>query len=179
MLTENRFDTDDLMTGLEVELNLVDDAGDSALKNAEVLEAIAALEQTGQLQRQCGRVQSVQLVDDALQLTLDHAGATRTLQADLVIQTVGLNTDVRRTQHRLVRQLQTNAHSTADPLGLGAQADGTGRLRHDGSSWPHLFAIGSLGRGTLWESTAMPEIRQQARHLADRLLDGQELRPPQ
>jgi gamma-glutamyl:cysteine ligase YbdK (ATP-grasp superfamily) len=41
MLREARFDTDDPMTGLEVELNLVDDAGDPALKNAEVLEAIA------------------------------------------------------------------------------------------------------------------------------------------
>ena len=29
------------MTGLEVELNLVDERGDPALKNAEVLEAIA------------------------------------------------------------------------------------------------------------------------------------------
>ncbi len=41
MLREARFDTDDPMTGLEVEFNLVDDAGDPALKNAEVLEAIA------------------------------------------------------------------------------------------------------------------------------------------
>ena len=41
MLREARFDTDDPMTGLEVELNLVDDAGDPALKNAEVLEEIA------------------------------------------------------------------------------------------------------------------------------------------
>src|SRR5690348_4211578 len=41
MLSEDRFHTDDPMTGLEVELNLVDDAGDPALKNAEVLEAIA------------------------------------------------------------------------------------------------------------------------------------------
>jgi gamma-glutamyl:cysteine ligase YbdK (ATP-grasp superfamily) len=41
MLTENRFHTDDPMTGLEVELNLVDDAGDPALKNAEALAAIA------------------------------------------------------------------------------------------------------------------------------------------
>lgn len=41
MLREARFDTDDPMTGLEVELNLVDDRGDPALKNAEVLEAIA------------------------------------------------------------------------------------------------------------------------------------------
>ena len=44
MLREARFDTDDPMTGLEVELNLVDDQGDPALKNAEVLEAIASPE---------------------------------------------------------------------------------------------------------------------------------------
>ena len=42
MLREERFDTDDPMTGLEVELNLVDERGDPALKNAEALEAIAS-----------------------------------------------------------------------------------------------------------------------------------------
>ena len=42
MLREARFDTDDPMTGLEVELNLVDERGDPALKNAEALEAIAS-----------------------------------------------------------------------------------------------------------------------------------------
>jgi gamma-glutamyl:cysteine ligase YbdK (ATP-grasp superfamily) len=41
MLREARFDTDDPMTGLEVELNLVDDHGDPALKNTEALAAIA------------------------------------------------------------------------------------------------------------------------------------------
>src|SRR6476469_9087398 len=41
MLREARFDTDDPMTGLEVELNLIDDLGDPALKNAEALAAIA------------------------------------------------------------------------------------------------------------------------------------------
>ncbi len=41
MLRESSFDTDDPMTGMEIELNLVDDAGDPAMKNAEVLEAIA------------------------------------------------------------------------------------------------------------------------------------------
>ncbi|NYD41575.1 glutamate-cysteine ligase family protein [Nocardioides panaciterrulae] len=41
MLRESRFDTDDPMTGLEVELNLVDELGDPALKNDEALEAIA------------------------------------------------------------------------------------------------------------------------------------------
>jgi gamma-glutamyl:cysteine ligase YbdK (ATP-grasp superfamily) len=41
MLSEAAFDTDDPMTGLEVELNLVDDLGDPALRNAEMLAAIA------------------------------------------------------------------------------------------------------------------------------------------
>src|SRR3954453_11388670 len=41
MLSEELFHTDDPMTGLEVELNLVDEAGDPALENAEALGAFA------------------------------------------------------------------------------------------------------------------------------------------
>lgn len=41
MLRESAFDTDDPWTGVEVELNLVDEAGDPALRNDEVLDAIA------------------------------------------------------------------------------------------------------------------------------------------
>jgi len=41
MLREAHFDTDDPLTGMEVELNLVDEAGDPALRNAEALDAIA------------------------------------------------------------------------------------------------------------------------------------------
>ena len=41
MLRDSVFDTDDPMTGLEVELNLVDDDADPALKSADVLAAIA------------------------------------------------------------------------------------------------------------------------------------------
>jgi gamma-glutamyl:cysteine ligase YbdK (ATP-grasp superfamily) len=41
MLRESRFDFDAPMTGLEIELNLVDEHGDPALKNAEALEEIA------------------------------------------------------------------------------------------------------------------------------------------
>lgn len=41
MLSESVFDTDDPMTGLEVELNLVDESGEPALRNDDVLAAIA------------------------------------------------------------------------------------------------------------------------------------------
>jgi uncharacterized NAD(P)/FAD-binding protein YdhS len=148
----------------------------------QVREMMTTLEQNGRLRRQRGRMQSIELVDDALLLTLapSHTGQPQMLSADLVIQTTGLNTDVRRTNDRLVSQLLTNAHILPDPLGLGVLASPDGHLLHggrhqggqhpDGTYWPHLFALGSLLRGTLWESTAMPEIRQQARHLADQLL---------
>jgi gamma-glutamyl:cysteine ligase YbdK (ATP-grasp superfamily) len=41
MLRESRFDIEDPMTGMEIEFNLVDDAGRPASKSAEALEAIA------------------------------------------------------------------------------------------------------------------------------------------
>src|SRR6188508_971229 len=40
MLVDSRFDADDPQTGLEIELNLVDDEEEPALRNMEVLEAL-------------------------------------------------------------------------------------------------------------------------------------------
>lgn len=144
----------------------------------QINQTIGMLEKNGRLQRQRGRMQSVRCDGNGgLQLQVTHAGsATELLQADLVIQTVGLDTDVRRTPHPLIRQLVTNGHVTPDPLGMGLRATADGRLQHDDKPWDRLFAMGSLLRGTLWESTAMPEIRQQARGLAERLLAEQPAR---
>ncbi len=41
MLSESRFESERPMAGLEIELNLVDDAGDPSMRNAEVLAAIS------------------------------------------------------------------------------------------------------------------------------------------
>ncbi len=41
MLAEHRFDADHPLTGLEIEFNLVDDAADPAMRNSDVLAAIA------------------------------------------------------------------------------------------------------------------------------------------
>ncbi|WP_266156937.1 FAD/NAD(P)-binding protein [Dyella silvatica] len=138
----------------------------------QVNNTLDTLEHDGRLQRYRGRMQQVACSDGRLQLQILRRGgnAPTTMHADLVIQTVGLDTDVRRTQHTLVRQLVTNGHIRADPFGLGCHATPDGRLQQPGDTVPRLFAIGSLLRGVLWESTAMPEIRQQARVLADQLL---------
>ncbi|MDQ6646459.1 MAG: FAD/NAD(P)-binding protein [Pseudomonadota bacterium] len=136
----------------------------------ENAEAMAALVADGRLDRQTGRLQSVTLIDNGLQVTTHHAGSARVQVADLVIQASGLNHNVLDANHRLMNQLLTNAHVKPDPLDLGLCGSVDGHLRHDGTHWPHFFAIGSLLRGALWESTAMPEIRRQARNISRQLL---------
>lgn len=137
----------------------------------QVQQQVQALEREGRLRRVCGRLVGAQPAQGRVRLTLRHAGNCSTLDADLAIQTVGLDTDVRGTAHPLMRQLVTNGHVTPDPFGLGCQATMEGQLCREGKPWPRLFGIGSLLRGARWESTAMPETRLQARLLAGRLLE--------
>lgn len=140
----------------------------------QVHESLAVLEREGRLRRQRGQLYRVETEGDGLRLELHphdrDASKLQTLHAELVVQSVGMDFDVARTPHTLMRQLVVNRHVLPDPLGLGCQATPQGRLLHEGGTWSRLFAIGSLLRGTLWESTAMPEIRQQARTVADQLL---------
>lgn len=133
---------------------------------------IAALESEGRLHRSRGRMHAVHLdLDGSLRVTRSHPGEPAADEHyDVVVQTVGLNTDTLRTEHALVRQLVDEGVVAADPLGLGFAADADGRLREPGSRQQgQLFAIGSMLRGALWESTAIPEIRKQAQSLATAL----------
>ena len=58
-----------------------------------------------------------------------------------------------------------------DPLALGINALPTGEvLRYRGGPVGWLFTLGATLKGVLWESTAVPEIRVQARALAETLL---------
>ena len=58
------------------------------------------------------------------------------------------------------------------PHGIGVHTDAvSGQVKSAaGSPVAGLFAIGPLRRGTLWESTAVPEIRDQAQQLATLLV---------
>jgi uncharacterized NAD(P)/FAD-binding protein YdhS len=137
----------------------------------QVERQVLALEREGRLQRVSGRVTGARPWQGRVELETWHAGTRTPLLADLAIQTIGLDTDVRNTLHPLMRQMVTNGHVTPDPLGLGCQATPDGHLCHDGTPWPRLFGIGSLLRGARWESIAMPEIRLQARMLASKMLE--------
>ncbi|UPG95260.1 FAD/NAD(P)-binding protein [Luteibacter aegosomatissinici] len=139
----------------------------------QVNKKIHELEAAGKLHRLRGRMQSVSLrMDGDLDVVRRFTGKDDVVTEtyDIVIQTVGLNTDTLRTDHTLMRQLVIDGLVTPDRQGLGLSAQPDGHLLDgDGKPRGNLFAIGSLLRGALWESTAIPEIRKQAQSLATML----------
>jgi uncharacterized NAD(P)/FAD-binding protein YdhS len=70
-------------------------------------------------------------------------------------------------QEPLLRQMQAAGLLSGHPSGIGvAAAPNGGILRADGRPIGWLWAIGPLLRGVQWESTAIPEIRDQAAGVA-------------
>jgi len=140
----------------------------------QVNKKVHELEGAGKLHRLRGRMQSVSLrMDGDLDVVRRFTGKDDVVTEtyDIVIQTVGLNTDTLRTDHTLMRQLVIDGLVTPDRMGLGLSAQPDGHLLDgDGKPRGNLFAIGSLLRGALWESTAIPEIRKQAQSLANLLV---------
>jgi uncharacterized NAD(P)/FAD-binding protein YdhS len=98
--------------------------------------------------------------------TAAPAFETRLENADVVVQATGMETDARGTNHSLVRSLLESGLARADPLGLGLVTDADGRLIGERATISPVLALGAMRRGMQWESTAIPEIRQQARRIA-------------
>jgi uncharacterized NAD(P)/FAD-binding protein YdhS len=92
------------------------------------------------------------------------------LLVDGVVNAIGPAWDCRRGDNALLRHLLATGAATPGPvgLGLGTTADGT-VLGRDGRPSEHLVTLGSLRRGELWETIAVPELRTQAAELAERL----------
>lgn len=138
----------------------------------QTAETIQALRDSGRLSVIAGRVRRVE-GRAPLELTYRSRddGIERTLLADLVIQATGLQTKVERTTHPLLRQLLRDGLVRVDPLGLGIETDAHGRVTDaEGHAVPRLRAVGTLLRGTLWECTALPEIRTLGAKIARDLL---------
>lgn len=56
------------------------------------------------------------------------------------------------------------------PLGIGVSTDGGRLLDARGNPERPLFTLGAPRRGELWETTAIPEIRNQAKEIAEAVL---------
>ena len=138
-----------------------------------VADRIAAARDSGQLRIRAGRIREYRLRPDGLIDIvyrprfgdgLDHVTAAR------VVNCAGPDADYSRIRDPLVRSLLANGMVRPDPLCLGLDVTGNcALLGRDGSISRRLFAVGPVTKGTFWEMTAVPDIRQQAEFLAGQL----------
>ena len=76
-----------------------------------------------------------------------------------------------RSANPLLQGLIGDNIARTDALGLGLSVDSESRvISPNGSAHPALFAVGSLTRGTRWEITAIPEMREQAGAVVRKML---------
>jgi uncharacterized NAD(P)/FAD-binding protein YdhS len=131
----------------------------------EVGASIAALEAEGRLIRHAGRVVSIAEQDGRIALRYRPRGARTlaVLAVDVAIPTTGPVMDVRALEDPLVRSLLASGLARPGPHGLGFATAADGAVL--GPLEDRLWTLGGLRRGDLWESTAIPEIRVQAREL--------------
>ena len=97
-------------------------------------------------------------------------GRTRSWEADRIVAATGPDPDA--ATNPLVASLIEMGLARPGPQGIAIDvAPATGRVlgRREELRLP-LFTIGPLRRGVIWESIAMPEIRDQAARLATHLL---------
>jgi len=103
------------------------------------------------------------------------------LRVATVLNCAGQCSSVASSTDPLIRSLVDGGLAVAGPLRLGLDTDLDGRLVDaEGRTTAPLWTLGSLRRGTLWETTAIPEIRDQAAALAKVLLGappGSDRRP--
>jgi uncharacterized NAD(P)/FAD-binding protein YdhS len=108
---------------------------------------------------------------ERLRIRVSQHGSGTDLAAGWLINATGPGTDLTQTADPLFRDLFSRGLARPDPLRLGLDATPDGAvLDAAGTPSPSLFTLGPTLRGIRYETTAIPEIRDQAAALARRLI---------
>ncbi|WP_395775320.1 FAD/NAD(P)-binding protein [Agrobacterium pusense] len=139
----------------------------------EVHDAFDRLLSDGVLTIHAGYLQAIDEQEESISIRyrLRHTQTIKELQVDWVINCTGMER-AGIGHSRLLESMRSDGVLRLDSFGLGVEVDGDSRLlRTDGQAWPGLFAVGALTAGRFWEITAVPDIRIQARDIAQFITD--------
>ena len=132
----------------------------------EVAAVVDDARRAGMLHVHAGRIQRIVECPDKLKIEVRlRSQEAITLSAHRVINCTGSEQDYRRVDSQLLRSLFRKGWLQSNPQGIGVRAGENGKIL------PWLYAIGPMRIGGLLETTAVPEIREQASALAKTLLE--------
>ena len=126
----------------------------------------------GRLRIVRGKVEAIEPCESGLRVRIETAdGQSNSLAAGLAINCTGPRMQFSTSEAPLFQNLLRRGLVRPDALDMGVDAgDDLAIIGRDGRSSRCLFALGPLLKGTLWETTAVPELRGQAMQLARVLL---------
>lgn len=108
---------------------------------------------------------------DCISITLNCSGTLKQLNVQRIINCTGPETHIKKQSNQLLIRLEERGVLSAGPCNIGISAHPENGCIATSAS-QKLFVIGSNLKGTLWESTAVPELRGQAKELARHILSG-------
>jgi uncharacterized NAD(P)/FAD-binding protein YdhS len=131
----------------------------------------SALE-SGQLKTIAGRLEKVNPEDEVIQVDMRTRKdqAFLRFQVSMIINCTGPNSDLNFVSDPLIQQLVRDGLLVRDSHGLGLNVSPDLEVldrSHEKVSW--LSYIGPMLKASYWEATAVPELRQRAQALAERL----------
>lgn len=134
-------------------------------------EKFGELRLSGQLEIVKGRLRDIQTNSTEFHIRYSSDGVDKLASADLLVNCIGSETDYKKIDTPLVRNLLDHGLIQPDALRLGLNATPDGHIIGlDNKPSNVMLTLGTALKGILWESTAIPEIRAQARQLASKLL---------
>jgi uncharacterized NAD(P)/FAD-binding protein YdhS len=140
----------------------------------EIARELSELLVSDALTVHAGRILKIE-TRNAHRVTVRRRGGDEqfTLVADRVIDCTGPSADLAATTNPLLRSMMADGALVPHPVGVGGcvASDGAFIGANDVPS-RQLYGIGPVRFGTLYETTAIPEIREQARDLAQTLLSA-------
>lgn len=136
-------------------------------------EIINKLQSQRQLRVVAGRVND--LVETDSGIAVHYISRRRKMQeivqADFVVNCIGPETDYRKIDHPLVKNLIGRGVVTPGPASIGIKARPDGAIvSKAGNTSEVLYTLGATMKGLFWEVIAVPDICKQAENLAQILL---------
>lgn len=130
------------------------------------------LKSYNQLHIIAGRIQNMHEEKNQIQVDvlLKNSGTPRQMYFTKIINCTGPQANYAEIKTPFIENIIRNQIAQPHPLKMGLLANSLGQvLDNNGNPVPKVYTIGSLLRGVLWETTAVPEIRQQAENVATQI----------
>jgi uncharacterized NAD(P)/FAD-binding protein YdhS len=138
----------------------------------EAADVLDAMETAGELEILKGRLHTIGHTHGRFNIGFKNEQGDHSVTADILVNCIGSQTNFAKIDSTFVQNLIKRNHIRNDDLSQGIAAAPDGRvLDREGQFSNVVYTLGTALKGTLWETTAIPEIRVQAKSLAQKLLE--------